>query len=138
MEDAIFSKSLSLLWDFFNHHIIVVFFEASFLKDQGSRQHLNQPLQNIAQNFHDDVIIMRLTSLLWHLGKTWKILSIVLSRQTSYIQVGYVEYCGLLHYYHFTWVISKKFWSKYILKLNSASSTPTAPAAIKQLLSGAW
>ena len=75
---------------------------------------LNQPLKNIMQNFHDDVIIITLTLLLWHRGKTWKILSIMLSCYTCSLQVGYVEYCSLLHHYHFTWVISKKFWSKYI------------------------
>ena len=32
LEDVIFSKSLSLLWDFFNRHI-VVFFETSVLKE---------------------------------------------------------------------------------------------------------
>ena len=32
LENVIFSKSLSLLWDFFNHHI-VVFFETSVLKE---------------------------------------------------------------------------------------------------------
>ena len=44
---------------------------------QGRSQDLNQPLQNIVQIFNDDVIIMTLTSLLWHQRKTWKILSIV-------------------------------------------------------------
>ena len=47
---------------------------------QGRSQDLIRPLQDIAQNFDDDVIIMTLTSLLWHEGKTWKHLSIVLSR----------------------------------------------------------
>ena len=32
LEDVIFSKSLSLLWNFFNRHI-VVFFEISVLKE---------------------------------------------------------------------------------------------------------
>ena len=38
----------------------------------------------------------------------------MLSRETCYIQVGYVEYCSLLQNYHFTWAISKKFRSKYL------------------------
>ena len=32
LEDVIFSKSLSLLWNFFNHHIVVLF-ETSLLKE---------------------------------------------------------------------------------------------------------
>ena len=47
---------------------------------QGRSQDLIRPLQDIAQNFDDDVIIMTLTSLSSHEGKTWKHLSIVLSR----------------------------------------------------------
>ena len=53
----------------------------SFISDaQGRSQDLNQPLQDIAQNFDDDAIIMTLMSLSWRRGKTWKILSIALFR----------------------------------------------------------
>ena len=47
---------------------------------QGRSQDLIRPLQDIAQNFDDDVIIMMLASLSWHEGITRKHLSIVLSR----------------------------------------------------------
>ena len=65
---------------------------------QGLSQDLIQPLQDIAQSYDDDVIIMMLTSLSWHQGKTWIILRIALSRQTCYIQVDCVEYWGLVHH----------------------------------------
>ena len=57
------------------------FYKQHFYKQrqQGRSQDLNQPLQNITQNFDDDVISVTLTSLSWHRGKAWKILSIALS-----------------------------------------------------------
>ena len=64
---------------------------------QGLSQDLIQPLQDIAQSYDDDVIIMMLTSLSWHQGKTWIILRIALSRQTCYIQMACVEYWSLSH-----------------------------------------
>ena len=39
-------------------------------KDQGRSQGLNRSLQDIAQNFDDDVIIMTLTPSLLHRRKT--------------------------------------------------------------------
>ena len=38
-------------------------FNEDFINNQGRRQDLNRPLQDIAQNFDDDVIIKTLTLL---------------------------------------------------------------------------
>ena len=56
------------------------YFGVAILVMQWRRQDLDQPLQNIVQNFDDDVTIMTLTSLLWHRRKAWKILNIEQSR----------------------------------------------------------
>ena len=52
------------------------------------------------------------------------------------MEVECVEYWGSLNDSNFTWVIFKKFRSKYIYTLNSTQCAQIARAAIKQLLSG--
>ena len=71
-------------------------------------QDLSRLLQDIAQNFDNDVIVMTLTSLSWQRGKTWKILSIVLFCCAISYCAMYVQYWGLLHHYNFTLILISK------------------------------
>ena len=58
MLNLMLGNSISLFGTFPDH------FQYDIYRLQGRSQDLNQPLQNIVQNFDDDVIIMTLTSLL--------------------------------------------------------------------------
>ena len=86
---------------------------------QGHSQDLNRPLQDIAQNFDDEVIIIT--------PKIFKYCAISL----NIIHTG--ELCGILGLTAPLILISKKFQSKYIYTLNSALCVPIGRAAIKHL-----
>ena len=62
---------------------------------QGRSQGLNQPLQNIMQSFDDCVVIMTLTSLLWHRGKHEKfsVLCYLVKHATCRLAMCIVVYC---------------------------------------------
>ena len=108
---------------------------------QERSQDLNWSLQDIVQNFDDNMIIMTLTSSLWHwhhyrdTGKNMK------NFKYCVISLNVVHTGGLWGVLGFTApliLISKKLQGKYIYTLNSALCARIARAAIKQLLLGLW
>ena len=99
---------------------------------QGLGQDLNRPLQDIAQNFDDDAIIMMLLSLSWQWGKNFKYCTILLNMA----HIG--RLCGVLGFTAPPMLISKKFQSKYIYTLNSALCAPNCTSSNKTVTFGCW
>ena len=101
---------------------------------QGRSQDLNPPHQDIAQNFDDDyVIIMTLTSLLWHRGRNMKNFKYCAISLNMVHRVGLCGVLGFTSLLIFNLQKIPKFYT-----LNSALCAPIARAAIKLLLLGVW
>ena len=103
---------------------------------QARSQDLNQPLQDIAQNFDDDDIIMVLVSLSWHRGKTWKILRKNMNNLVNHATYRWTVWSiGICCTTYFNLQKNSKI---NVYSLNSVLCAPIARAAIKQLLLGVW
>ena len=104
------------------------------LVHQGGSQDLNRPLQDIAQNFADDAIIMMRCHYL-DTGKNMKIFKYC-AISLNMVHTGAL--CGVLTA---SLILSPKnsevYIYIYIYTLNSALCAPIARAAVKQLLLGA-
>ena len=113
--------------------VLLKTFSSSTIKGQGPSEDLNIPLQDIVQNFDDDVIIMRWRQ--YH--DTRKNMNNFKDCPISLNMLHTDRLCGVLGFTAPLILISKKFQSKYIYTLNSALCAPFLRAAIKQLLLGA-